>query len=86
MHEVDEACRQIQLLLDTLQPLAAAEADAGKPATPGSHQDRFNAAWVHFMQLLHESSAIQNRLGGCRMCSQRSFCHGPAFGDSALAE
>lgn len=58
LHEISQEHRRSRKLLDDLYDLAAAEAAAGKPATPGSHQARRAAVWDYRMRLSRESNAI----------------------------
>ena len=60
---------KIRLLLDTLKPLARAEAAKGRPATLGSRQAQRSAAVQHFRRLVDESVAIRDRRSECRMRS-----------------
>ncbi|PRW21123.1 RWP-RK domain-containing transcription factor [Chlorella sorokiniana] len=62
LDEISDEKRKNFDRLHTLFPLAADEAAAGKPATPGSHQARRDAAWAYSMQLSDESNAILARL------------------------
>jgi hypothetical protein len=62
LDEISDEKRKNSDRLHTLFPLAADEAAAGKPATPGSHQARRDAAWAYSMQLSDESNAIFARL------------------------
>jgi hypothetical protein len=62
LNELNDEMRKNSDRLDTLFQLAADEAAAGKPATPGSHQARRDAAWAYSRRLVRESNAIFARL------------------------
>ena len=44
--------------LYSLSPIAAREAAAGMPATPGSAQAAYNAAWEYYQRLSDERNAM----------------------------
>lgn len=81
---LNEEYDKTKQLLETLQERAIAEAAARIPATPGSDQARADAAFYHWLRLMDERTAIRDRLGECRACSQRVRCPGPAFSDTTL--
>ena len=85
LDEINDEQLKVNDLLHTLYNLAAAEAAAGKPATPGSYQARRAAVHDYFMQLSYESTAIYARISECCTCCQRCLDEGVLTSESTTA-
>lgn len=64
-HLMSEALHRVELF----RAAAEAEKAAGLPAAPRSSQALYDAAHAHLFQLIRESNAIDDHLGGFRRCA-----------------